>query len=275
MPDFLLIILIVFLFVIVLSIILPINGQPPKIELLNEESSSESEIVFSFWLFSQKNIDDLFKLLAPTQEIIIKDTITFFGEGSIDLKILPTSIKSSYQQTIEKQTILPTPVFKYEFCLRKLRSESKLTIIDSGSYDNHELERFNKLLSDLEEFEKFRVDPSIIEKQREDLKLRKSIESIVVERARKIGTINCFFRNYRFTIKKSQEGRFYLISSEEDNGSIEIKVIINNKTLTEGGLEHFNTHVDKTQGFTVFGKGTYYEDNLKQKGVSITPFVIF
>lgn len=232
---------------------------------------TDDRFILFFKQFSETEIDAFYNFLAPDKEII-KETETFLGEGKLGSKIFPAEIGSSITQTIERQIKAPTPLFKYEYVVKKLRQDNKLTIIDSGAMDGSDLMRFESLMNELKVFN-IELSPEVVETTRANIKNRKTIDNLLKERILRYTKLNCLILNFPFKVKKDEQG-YKLISERDSLHETTVSVELSNETLTPRGREYFQTADGQRRFFSIFGEAEISEAK-EGEFILITSFVVF
>jgi hypothetical protein len=239
-------------------------------EAFNNDTGDNHFILF-FKQFSATDIDNFYDFLTPGKEIT-KETETLLGEGKLGSKIFPVEVGSSITQTIERQIKAPTPLFKYEYIIRRLKQDNKLTIIESGITDDTELTRFEHLLEELKQYS-IELPPETIKTTKANIKNRKTVDKLLRERIVRYTKLNCLILNFPFVVKKEEYG-YELISARDELRETTVSVKLGSKSLTPRGEEYFQTSSGQKLYFSVFGEAEISEAN-EEEYILITSFAVF
>lgn len=237
----------------------------------HKDSYSNYNPTTEFYLFSEKEIDNIYFTLMGESERAIKKTETLYGEAALP-DFLPTNLKGTVQQTVEKQVNKPTSIQKYELCFRELRNSGKITVINDQQVENKDLDLFENLIRKLQEYKELEIPQHQIEKQKEVLASKSSLGNVLRDRIENGGTSNFFFQDYKFVIKKDSNGNLELVS--KDNSSINVTVSLTLRNLTERGKAHLNKYLGYEQSFSVFGTPKILSKD-QEEHVEVTPYVVF
>lgn len=242
-------------------------------EVFHTDETGNRFILF-FKQFSESDIDNLYNFLTPDKEVVTRKTETLLGEGKLGAKIFPVEVNSSLTQTIEQQIKAPTPLFKYEYIVRKLKQDNNLTIIDSGGPGGADLSRLDGLIEQLKEFN-VKIPPAEVEAARAVIKNRKTVDRLLKELIPRKGDtkLNCLLLNFPFTVRRDGEG-YELISERDELHETTVSVKLGCDTLTPRGKEYFQSSTGQRRGFSIFGEAEISVSK-DEEFISITSFVVF
>ncbi|HEX7312921.1 MAG TPA: hypothetical protein VF297_03325 [Pyrinomonadaceae bacterium] len=242
-------------------------------EVLHGDETS-SRFILYFKQYSESDINDLYNTLTPEKEVVTKKTETLLGEGKLGAKLLPVEVGSSLTQTIEQQIKAPTPHFKYEYIIKKLRQDKELIIINAEGPEGIDLSRLDSLIEELKEFN-IKVPPNEVEAARASIKNRKTVARLLKEHNPRRGDrkLNCLLQNFPFTVKEDGGG-YELISERDVLHETTVSAKLSNDTLTPKGREYFQRWIGEMRDLSIFGEA---EISVSKDGefISITSFVVY
>ncbi len=223
-----------------------------------------------FYLFDEKCIEGLYKEYTHEDKIKIKEKERTHTGVELSSQYLPFSAKNGSEKETEYEYNTLSSQSKYNFCIKKLISENKVTVIEDDHHNSIFLDEFDGLIEKLGSYSKINIDARQVEEQRKDIINRN--KGFLSEKLDKQKTIQCLFDKQEFLIIKTGDGFDLVLQSNLLSHTVKIRIYDVN--LTELGKNHLRTSESCIEPFTIFGRLKYSAKN-EDKFILVHPTVIF